>query len=473
MAPGLRRPPCRPRAVISRHPAISFPRAPATRRVPGPHAQRSNNDRGRPAPMGATRPKPKAHGGMLQFPLERARGRLALALDQGELASEVSRGLAELAAAHGSPLVVVASHGRLASALRSARLLGMEPRVLAPAGEPGLPARLTLSLALRGTAGPAARASAVAYLAAYAAAGGAGATGTSAGGPLAAAIARKVTQLGVRFTFELLAAELSRVPTVAQAPGLPAALAALHEAEVQASVFSTPVPWSRVLAPSPRGRPAAVWVDLSSLGEDAAPRVGGLALASLAATVAEWSPTLEGRPPVLLAQGVEGPVGAFALERLLGPAPPAPLFGLLVEPAGGSGKGWALPGVASALLARGELSFEGVDAPLPLPDASGEALALTASERAALTPLTLRERMLGGIHGDEGDVAGEGEEPPGPPAAAASARDRASSEALQQAIGDLDKITRGGIRPGKRRGAGRGARSDYEAADFDVAERAP
>ncbi len=401
-----------------------------------------------------------------RFPLELARGRLALTMDHGEKASELSRGAAELAASHGSPLVVIASHGHLASSLRTARLIGMEPRVLAPAGQPGLPTRLTLSLPMRGTLGPSARASCVAYLAAFVggAGGAGGAVGGSrpAGGKVAEAIARTTSQLGVKFTFELLAQELSGTPVAREAPALEDALTRLHEAELQASIFTTPVPWSRVLAPSPRGRPAAVWLDLSSLTADTAAGVGGLALASLAATVPEWSPTLEGHPPVLVAQGVTGPVGTFALSRLLGPTPPTPLCGILVERAGEAGEGVALPGVASALLSPAGLSFEGVDTPLPLPDVSGEATPLSADERDALIPLTLRERMLGPSGDDEGDVeAGAAKN-----AVAQSPRGRASSQALLQASKDLDEIARTGVRPGKRRAGSR--RGDYEAGDFDL-----
>lgn len=424
-------------------------------------------------PMGATRPKPEASEGTQQFPLERARGRLSLAVEQGEAASELSRGLAELAAAHGSPLIVVASRGRLASSLRTARLLGMEPRVVAPAGQPGLPARLTLSLPLRGTLGNSARAAAVAYVAAFADAGrsGAGSAGGTGGAgsagsrplaaPLAEAIGRATARLGNAFTFEGLADAVQGMSAF-RGTLVASRLQALHAAEQHAGVFTTPVPWSRVLSPSPRGRPAALWLDLSSLGPEAARRVGGLALASLAATAPDWGPATGGHPPVVLAQGVDGPVGAFALERLLGPTPPAPLFGLLVEDAPDASAGLPLPGVASAYLADHALAFDGLGEALPLPDATGTVEPLTATEREALTPLTLRDRMVGagGEEDEDGGAAGAAG------AAAASAEGRASSEALQHASGDLGRIAREGIRRDKRRSGSK--HGDYEAGDFDL-----
>lgn len=404
--------------------------------------------------MGATRPKPDAPAGTLRFPLDRARGRLALAVEEGEAASELSRGVTELAAAHEAPLVVVAARSRLASSLRAARLLGMEPRVIAPAGQPGLPARLTLSLPLRGSLGASARASAVAYVAAYAAAGGGP---RSAGGQLAEAVGRTAAGLGNGFTFEALARTVETLPPF-QGTAAAERLVALHEAEQRAAVFTTPVPWSRVLAPSPRGRPAAVWLDLSSLGPEDSRRVGGLALASLAATAPEWSPATGGRAPVLLAEGVGGPVGAFALERLLGPTPSAPLFGLLVEDSAEAAGGLPLPGVPSAFVADHALSFDGLEARLPLPDATGASEPLTETERQSLTPLTLRERMVG-ASGDEEDEEGGG-------TGAAPAARRASSEALQQASGDLERIARQGIRRDQKRAAK--GRVDYEASDFDL-----
>ncbi len=408
--------------------------------------------------MGATLPARDSPEATTRFPLERARGRLALALSQGEQASEVSRGLAELAAAHGSPFVAVSSNGRLASSLRGARLLGMEPRVIAPAGSGGSPARLTLSLALRGSLGPSSRASAVAFVAAFVGSGAEGAASPPAG-QVADAIGKATTRLGSAFTFDALSREVKGLVPKA-GPQAAALLAELHRAEELASVFTTPVPWSRLLAPSPRGRPAAVWVDLSSLGTEAASSVGSLALASLAATAPEWASATTGHAPVLLTQGVGGRVGTFALGRLLGPQPPAPLCGLLVESSEDEGEGLALPGVGSALLGPDGLTFDGIDGPLPIPDAVGASEALTASERDALTPLTLRARMVGEGSEDESEESSSG----APDRSAG--RGRSSSEALQQASGDLGQIARSGIRPGKKRGADR--RGDYEAGDFEL-----
>jgi hypothetical protein len=230
----------------------------------------------------------------------------------------------------------------------------------------------------------------------------------------------------------------------------------LHEAEVSATVFSTPLPWSRLLAPSPAGRRAAVLLDCSGLPPSTASRVIGLSLASLAGAPSEWGAPLGATPLGLLAEAPLDTFGAAAISLLLGERPPRPVFGLFLETP--DTEGMALPGVVAASLHEGRLRLAGDGEDLSLLPAPSPMSGLSPEEVRAMTPPAMRERFMGALGIEE-----EGEPAEGSGVATGS---RASAEALQQAAGDIDSLARKGLRPAKPRAAQR--KGSYEAGDFEL-----
>lgn len=401
--------------------------------------------------------------GLKDFVADGVALRLVLGRAEAEGAATVARTALELAVATQGAAVVLTARPGAGAAFRGAREAGLEPRILTPGAGPGLSARAPLSLALQGDRALPAFAEAAGLVADFVAQYG-GAPGALAEPALRAGVvsavarARDNSELGLDFGAVLAQAKAAlgrQQPLLKKAEE---GLRIVEAAEAAARTYGTPVPWASLAGPSPAGRRAGVFLDLSLLAPEAAAKVEGLTLASLAASTGELRLALGGAPLFLVADEPSEPLGRFAMRRLAswGEAESPAFFALFFAPEAPR-RGADLPEVEWG---PGPLPLPGRPSPLPQAQAPLALEALTDDEVRALTPPAMRARLLGGAEEAEDETGA---------AALMDAPSKGAGEsfaALKDASGDLEAIARKRQRlalkpPSKREGA-------YEASDFEL-----
>jgi hypothetical protein len=347
--------------------------------------------------------------------------------------------------------------------MRGARDLGLEPRIVAPAGVPGIGARLAITFPLQGPrTGEAFQATSAAladFIANYCRA-----EGTAPDPGLRAKAAMAVMKAAERSTAGLDIPQVAAMLSAALPSAHPLrskALEALQhvaDAERAAGAFATPVGWNKLLAPSPAGRAPAILFQLSSLSEIQADFVEELALASLCAQQAEGALALGSGPVGWLSRAPRGPLGQWAAGRLATTPTEASLtiLGLFMARAEGP-QNRSGPSIGKAQVEGDFLRWPGGATPLPMAEAAPVEPLLEAEARS-LTPATLSARILGAPAGEEDE--------PGAPSEGPARKGAATAEAIREVAGDLTQLAgkraRGGLpSPAKKK-------VDYEAADFDL-----
>jgi hypothetical protein len=397
------------------------------------------------------------------FVLERQAARVDLGSNAAPFLAALSRTAIELAVAADGAAVVVTRRAEAGAAVRGARALGAEPRVAGARLPAGLGVRAPLSLPLQAPRADPSFASAAAFVGDFAAvrAAAGGSTATTVSGKVQTALGRARDAALAAFDFESARAPVEAAfgasDPARRAAG--AAMKALARAEDAARALGSPAPWSALAGPSPRGRRPAVFVDLSALAPSDAEDVLGLTLASLASARAAGEGGLAQTPLVVVCDEPKGDLGRFASQRLAAPpaAPSAPVLVLLAAdgppPPDGPFALSAWDG-AALRLPSGAL--------LPLSPAPEPSDPLTEAEVRALTPPSLRARIMGGPPqgGDAEDAAPAGE------GSAPAPRAAESLQALRAAAGDIEALARAGARAADRPRPRKGA--DYEASDFEL-----
>ncbi len=401
--------------------------------------------------------------GLRAFKVERQAARVELAANAGPLAAALARTAVELACAGGGAAIILTRERAAGAALRGAREVGAEPRILSPKGAALLSARTPITLALqqarKAQAFESASALVADFIATRVAASGAAPGQTRAKVMSGLSKARDAAAAALDFPGARAAVQSQFSPSDPLAKKVIEAFGELERAEAAARTYRVPVSWSKLLAPSGTGRRAAVFIDLGALSEDDALQVEALSLASLAAALGEASAALEGGPLLVVCDLPGNPLGRFAALRLV------------EAPQGESSAVMALfmsrrdgpPASEFAEASWGALGLtlpSGVALPLaPAPDPSDP---LSEAEARALTPKTLRERLLGEGAAEEGPDLGIPESPAAPRGVAAEE----SLSALRAATGDLEAVARRGPRAAaKPRPKKEGA---YEASDFEI-----
>jgi len=401
--------------------------------------------------------------GLRAFKVERQGARVELAANAGPMAAALARTAVELACAGGGAAVVLTREPAAGAALRGAREVGAEPRILSPKGAGLLSARTPITLGLQEPAKAEAFQSASALVADFLATRVA-ATGVSPGQTRAKVIAglgkaRDAATAALDFPGARAAVQAQFSPSDPLRNKVIEAFGELERAEAAARAYRVPVSWAALLLPSATGRRAAVFIDLSALSQEDALQVEALSLASLAAALGAVSAALDGGPLLVACDLPANALGRFAAMRLL-EAPPgagSPVMALfLSRPADAPS-----PEVPEATWGPLGLTLPS-GAPLPLAPAPDPCDPLSQAEARALTPKTLRERLLGeGAAEDAGDLGAP--EVPAPVGAAAAEE---SLTALRSAAGDLEAATRRGPRASEKpRPRKEGA---YEASDFEI-----
>ncbi len=383
----------------------------------------------------------------------------------GPEAGAIARLAVELACAFDGAAVLLTRKAAAGAALRGAREMGAEPRVSQPGGGGSLSVRAPITLALQGDRATPAFASAAAFVADFAAA-EAAPGGAAPDGPLRAKLLQAISKARARAKVALDLPAVASAAGAALGPSHPAranvleALSALERAEASARVFRTPASWATLLAPSPTGRRAAAFIDLSALSPADGERVEALCLASLSASLPELSVALQGAPVFLVADAPADALGRFAALRLAPwGEPDVPAVFALYLTTTPPQKDIDFP---EAVWSPSGLQLPASPSLLPVPALPEPGGALSPAEVIALTPPALRSRLLG----DGAKAEDDSEDPVAfgdTPALQTSAE---SYQALKEASGDLDTLARRRLKSPPKPGAR--APQGYEASDFEL-----
>lgn len=391
-----------------------------------------------------------------------AAARLDLGANPGPMAAAVARTAVELACANAGAAVIITRQAAAGAALRGARDVGAEPRIVTPRGGDLLSARTPLSLALQGERKSPGFAAASAFVADFVA------TRVAAAGLPAAQVRSKVLKgLAVARDAAVAALDFAGARPAVQAmfsaqdpvrKAVVDAISELERSEAACRPFRVPVPWATLTAPSATGRRAAVFVDLSAVGDGERGGVLAIALASLSAGCAEVGAAMDQGPLLLVCDQPTTPLGRFAAQRLARPpeAGGSPVLALFLTHHGDPEE----PDLAASAWDGAALALPS-GTPLPLAPAPEPADPLTVAEARALTPLPLRQRLLGGgARAEESEDASAAADAPADPAS------EESLQALRAAAGDLETLARLAPRHAAKPKAKR--EGNYEASDFEI-----